>query len=208
MFKDLCAAGNYGAKTLLRRIFGALMLAAVIGGVSVSNPGCSASNIGGGEAQQQPVTRLAGQHPKNVDLSYDHPAPDDRVIEMELHFAMRNKKQFDQLMKEIANPQSPEYEHWLTPAEMHEKFGETRSQFDAVEQWLQSQGFSIIDQSYGSNSDYIRFKGTIGQAQKAFKIHIVAPEYDLYANKEDPAIPEQFAGVISYISGLDDIGGL
>ncbi|MGH8011681.1 MAG: protease pro-enzyme activation domain-containing protein [Candidatus Binataceae bacterium] len=178
------------------------MLAMTIGAF-----GC-AGTTGGGGANQPPLTRLGGQHPTNADLSYDHAAPSGRVIQMELHFAMRNQRQFDQLMNEISDPKSPEYQHWLTPADMHAQFGETQKQFDAVEQWLRARGFTIIDKAYGSNSDYIRFKGTIAQAERAFKIQIVAPEYDLYANKEDPAVPDQFAGVISYISGLDDIGGL
>ncbi|MGH7918213.1 MAG: protease pro-enzyme activation domain-containing protein [Candidatus Binataceae bacterium] len=185
----------------------AALLAACIVGMTMSAFGC-AGTIGAGAGNQPPVARLSGQHPTNADLSYDHAAPSHRVIQMELHFAMRNKRQFDQLMNEISDPKSPEYQHWLTPAAMHAKFGETHGQFEAVEQWLQGQGFTILDHAYGSNSDYIRFKGTIAQAERAFKIQIVAPEYDLYANKEDPAIPEQFAGVISYISGLDDIGGL
>ncbi|MGH7931905.1 MAG: protease pro-enzyme activation domain-containing protein [Candidatus Binataceae bacterium] len=171
--------------------------------------GCSALGGGssGGGAEQNGV-RLPKGHPTNVDLSFDHPAPGDRVIQMEVNFAKRDKAQFDELMRAIQDPKSPEYHHWLTPQEIHARFGETQSQFDAVEQWLVSQGFTIISKGYGTNSDYIAFKGTIKQAENAFNVEIVAPEYDLYANKQDPMIPAQFAGVISYVTGLNDIEGL
>lgn len=172
-------------------------------------PGCSTlGGGGGGGAVEQNGVRLPNGHPTKLDLSYYHPAPRDRVIRMEVNFAKRDQAQFDELMRAIQDPKSPQYHHWLTPQQIHDRFGETQSQFNAVEQWLTSQGFTIISKDYGTNSDYITFKGTIKQAEKAFNVEIVAPEYDLYANKQNPMIPAQFAGVISYISGLNDIEGL
>ena len=130
------------------------------------------------------------------------PAPSDRTIAMELSFAMQHKGQFEELMRETQDPKSKQHQHWLTPEEMHARFGESQSQFNEVEQWLAAQGFTITEKSYGTNEDYIRFKGTIEQTEKAFKIEIVSPEYGRFANKQDPAIPPQFAGVISAITGL------
>jgi hypothetical protein len=176
---------------------------------------CStASSVLGGKAERtvsangEPLIRLQHDHPEGIDLSQDHDAPADKVIPLEIDFAMRNKTQFDELMRAISDPHSPQYHHWLTPEEMHARFGETQNQFDAVLQWLQEQGFTITDKSYGTNADYIRFKGTIGQVEKAFDVQLVLPEFDHYAAKNDPAVPAKFDGVISRIAGLEEVGPL
>jgi subtilase family serine protease len=161
--------------------------------------GCAGAGDNGGGKR---AARLQGLHSTNANLSAFKPAPSDKEIALELSFAMQHKDQFDELMRETQYPGSKQYQHRLTPEDMHARFGESRAQFDAVEQWLGSQGFTIIEKSYGSNEDYIKFKGSIGQVEKAFKIEIVSPLYDHYANKEDPAIPPQFVGVISSIAGL------
>jgi subtilase family serine protease len=177
--------------------------------------GCSTmSDVLGGKAERttstsgSPLVRLQHDHPEGIDLSKDHNAPPDKVIPLEAEFAMRNKQQFDELMNEIADPHSPQYHRWLTPEEMHARFSETQSQFNQVLQWLQEQGFTITDKSYGTNADYIRFRGTIGQIEKAFYVQLVLPQYDHYAARNDPAVPAKFDGVISRIAGLEEVGPL
>jgi hypothetical protein len=178
--------------------------------------GCSTTSgiLGGGEAARttstrgEPLVRLQHDRPEGIDLSKDHDVPADNVIPLEVEFAMRNKQQFDELMGEIADPHSSQYHRWLTPEEMHARFGETQSQFDEVLRWLQEQGFTITDKSYGTNADYIRFKGTIGQIEQAFDVQLVMPEFEHYAAKNDPAVPAKFDGVISRIVGLEEVGPL
>jgi subtilase family serine protease len=177
-----------------------LAIAVLTMAVGVYAFGCAGNN--GDEAGGNHAARLQGLHPTGEDLNAFKPAPSDKEIALELSFAMQHKDQFDELTRETQNPGSKQYQHWLTPEEMHARFGESRAQFDAVEQWLSYQGFTIVEKSYGSNEDYIKFKGAIGQVEKAFKIEIVSPQFDRYANKEDPAIPPQFVGVISSITGL------
>ncbi len=162
--------------------------------------GCSgtAESDAGGE----PMARLAVNHPTNVDLKHDRPVPADKVLDLEVDFAMHNQAEFDRLSREIHDKKSPMYHHWLTPQEVHARFGETAEQFHAVEAWLKSSGFTITRTSYGGNADFIQFKGTVSQAEAAFKIKLVEPMYDRYINSEDPAIPQRFVGVISTVSGL------
>lgn len=178
--------------------------------------GCSATSgvLSGGQGERttsaggEPLVRLQHDHPEGIDLSKEHDAPTDKVIPLEIEFATRNKPQFDELMREIADPHSPQYQRWLTPEEMHARFGEMQIQFNEVLQWLQQQGFTVTDKSYGTNADYIRFKGTTGQVEKTFDVQLVLPEFDHYAAKNDPAVPAKFDGVISRIVGLEEIGPL
>ena len=161
--------------------------------------GCSGvTDTSGGEQ----VTRLGVNHPTNVDVVHDVPVPSDKVLEIEVDFAHRNQAQFDELMREIDDRNSPRYHQWLTPEEAHARFGETAEQFNAVEQWLRGEGFTITERRYGANSDYLRARGTAAQIEKTFKLKLVEPMYDRYINSKDPAIPPQFVGVISRVSGL------
>jgi pseudomonalisin len=201
-----------------RRVFSA-WLTAIIPALVLAVSGCSGTSggvIGGSAAGTpsaggEPVVRLQHDHPEGIDLSNlgsRFEAPADKVIPLEVDFAMRNKQQFDELMRGISDPHSPQYQQWLTPEEMHARFGETEEQFNEVLQWLQEQGFTITDKSYGTSDDYIRFKGTIGQIEKAFDIQLVTPEFEHYAAKSDPAVPAKFDGVISRIVGLEEVGPL
>lgn len=168
--------------------------------LSLHAAGCAETAALSGSGEQ--VTRLSQNHPTNVDLKHDAPVPRDKVLDLQVDLAMRNQAEFDELTHAIDDKKSPQYHHWLTPQEMHARFGETEGQFHAVEQWLKAEGFTIAEERYGANEDYIKFKGTAEQAEKSFKIRLVEPQYDRFINSADPAIPPQFVGVISRVEGL------
>jgi hypothetical protein len=202
---QLAADGNFlrlGAAHMVCAII-AVACAGLVAFGCASGSGAPAANASG-----EPVARLPQNHVTGVDLTMAKPASEKKSLNLEADFALRHQAEFDRLMDQINDRSSPMYHHWLTPAEMHARFGESRSQFDAFKQWLVAQGFTITDQSYGTNADFIKFRGTIGQIEKAFQVRIVSPEYDTYANKDDPVIPAQFNGVISHIIGLDNVGAL
>lgn len=176
-------------------------------GLALGALGCAASSKNDQAATATPVTRVQSR-PTALDplMAKAKEAPHDHVMNLELEFALRNKTQFDQLMAEIRDPKSKRYQQWVTPEEMHARFGESRAEFDAVAQWLRSQGLTITDQSYGTNDDFIRVTGTVAQVDKAFQVHIMEPQFELYVPKEDPVIPAQFNGVIARVNGLDNVG--
>jgi subtilase family serine protease len=173
-----------------------LLLAA---GFCLGISGCAASTSSPAAENQ---TRLSGGEHADVDISKAPRTSPKYVIELELSFATRNKPQFDELMREMDDRTSPNYHHWLTPEEMHKRFGESQAEFNAVSQWLTSQGFTIADKAYGQNQDYIQFKGTVAQVEEAFKVRLYSPMPDRYMTNDDPAIPPQFVGVISSVTGF------
>lgn len=180
--------------------FLSIRAAVLVVGVSLLGVGCANNNAS--YDASAPVTRLSQNHPTNVDLKHDLPVPRDKVLTMQVDFALRNQAEFDELSREIDDKKSPHYHQWLTPQQIHQRFGETAEQYHAVEQWLIGQGFTIIEKRYNESQDYIKFTGTALQAENAFKIKLVEPQYDRYINSKNPAIPDQFAGVISRVEGL------
>jgi len=168
---------------------------------------CAESPSNSAAANATPVVRVQSR-PTALDplMAKAKEAPADKVMTLELEFAVRNQAELDKLMAEIEDPHSKRYQQWVTPEEMHTRFGETQAEFDAVAQWLQSQGLTITDKSFGTNEDFIRCTGTVAQVDKAFQVHIMEPQFELYVPKEAPVIPAQFNGVIARINGLDNVG--
>lgn len=167
-------------------------------GLALGAAGCAGPAASGPDN----ASRIVVNNPTNVDVVHDVPVPGDKVLNLEVDFAMRNQAAFDQFMHEIDDKKSPEYHHWLTPHETHARFGESADQFHAVEQWLKSEGFTITEESYDTNADYIKFSGTAEQIERVFQLRLVEPQYDRYINSKNPAIPPQFVGVISTVGGL------
>ncbi|HUN60236.1 MAG TPA: protease pro-enzyme activation domain-containing protein [Candidatus Binataceae bacterium] len=181
--------------SLVRLVSLAVLLSALVAG-------CTRFQSDDTSANGQPIARLAENNPTDVDLKHDNPVPRDMMMDMQVDFALRNQAEFDDLSKEIDDPNSPHYQQWLTPEEMHARFGETKDQFEAVAAWLRSEGFTITKERYGQNEDYIKFRGTAEQVENAFKIKLVEPSYDRYMSSAEPALPPQFVGVISRVGGL------
>ena len=118
--------------------------------LSILLAGCASFQSDDRTANGAPVARLSQNNPTDVDLRYDDPVPRDMMLDMQVDFALRNQAEFDELSREIDDPNSPHYQQWLTPQEMHARFGETKDQFEAVEAWLKSEGFAITEERYGS----------------------------------------------------------
>jgi subtilase family serine protease len=146
---------------------------------------------------------IAGNHPHEATTSASIGNADpNQSLSMELHFAVRNQAELDRLLAEQQDPASPHYRKWLATGEYNQRFGPRQSDIDAVDEWLKGQGFTVESTANGS----IKFSGTVAQAERAFSTHVARfGDGTTYANIDDPAIPARFAGVISSITGLDNM---
>jgi hypothetical protein len=155
------------------------------------------------------MVSLPRSHRANFDFRNRAPVPPDmelkRVI---LFFARKHKAEFDELSQQLYDPKSPHYHHWLSREEIHQRFGETRAEFNKVERWLRTQGFKIDAASFGGGSDYIQFTGTAAHVEAAFHVKIVSAGPGGFANARDVLVPARFQGVIGSIVGLDNFGSV
>ncbi|HEY2108124.1 MAG TPA: S53 family peptidase, partial [Candidatus Binataceae bacterium] len=147
---------------------------------------------------------LTGNHPgEAVNLAPVAHADAAAQLNMEATLALRNRTALDQLLRDQQDPASPRYQQWLTPAQFTARFGPARQDVDAVAQWLGAQGFTVSSTSPAQR--YVRFSGTVANAERAFNTTIMAfGNGSAYSNVTDPAIPARFGGVISRIGGLDN----
>ena len=150
---------------------------------------------------------LKGHHPLWANPKNDVGAvPADLPIEritIVLNRSPQRQQAFDQFLLDQQNPASPDYHHWLTPAQIGQRFGASSHDIAAVTGWLQSQGLRV--DSVSNSRQRIIFSGPASAVAIAFATEMhyftVNDEKRISVNS-DPHIPSALAGVINSISGL------
>src|SRR5579871_176559 len=132
-------------------------------------------------------------------------APGTQLQSMTLQFSMSAERSaaLTQLLSDLQDPASPQYHHWLTPAQYAAQFGLSSADLAQVTGWLNSQGFIVNGVANGGQ--FIRFSGTAAQAQAAFGTTIDNVVYDgeiHFANVTNVTVPHAIAAVVSGVTGL------
>jgi len=137
------------------------------------------------------------------------PLPDDLPL---THLAVTLKRSperqqaFEQLLREQQDPASANYQQWLSPTEIGDRFGASAHDVDAISSWLTTQGLTI--DAISNSRTRIRFSGTAAAVSAAFatemRYYQAAGEKRI-ANVEAAQIPAAFADAIDSIAGLQSI---
>jgi subtilase family serine protease len=109
------------------------------------------------------------------------------------------------LARAVSDPSNKKsYRHYLTPAQFRAQFAPTATQVAQVQNWLTSQGFSLVYTP--ANNHYVSAKGTVGQAQTAFGANFNMYKVQglrLRSPSADVSIPSSLAPLVSGVVGLD-----
>jgi subtilase family serine protease len=132
--------------------------------------------------------------------------PSEMPLEQLTLVLSRSPEQERDLQEFLAQQQelgSPNYHHWLTPAEMGQRFGLSTQDIATLTLWLQSQGLHVNWVS--PSRTFLGFGGTAGALGRAFHTELGA----YHANgvqrvspSSDPMIPRALAPAIKAIHGL------
>ncbi len=112
-----------------------------------------------------------------------------------------------QLISDQHTRNSPNYHHWLTPAQFGAQFGAADADVQAAAAWLQSAGFSV--ERIAGSKRWVEFSGTASQVENAFQT--VMQYYRVngktfLANSTDLAVPAELSGVTRGILSLNNFG--
>jgi uncharacterized repeat protein (TIGR01451 family) len=133
---------------------------------------------------------------------------DTRVLgHMQLLLARPPERERDlqAYISRLHDRRSPDYHHWLSPAQLAQRFGPAQADVDTVAQWLRTKGFTV-NLVYAA-APQIDFSGTVGAVQAAFhcEIHALSVRGIAHiANMSDPQIPAALAPVVRGIVSLND----
>jgi len=122
-----------------------------------------------------------------------------------LHRTSEQEQALQQFIKDLHDPASPRFHHWITAAEFGERYGVSSAAISSVTNWLESQGFTV--NLVYPNQMLIDFTGSAGQVRQAFHTeihHLVVRGEAHIANMSDPQIPAELAPVVSGIVSLND----
>jgi subtilase family serine protease len=111
----------------------------------------------------------------------------------------------DDLLAAQQDPNSASYHQWLTPEQYAAQFGLSRNDVSQIDSWLQSQGFTVLQNARSRN--WIAFAGTAAQVEAAFhtQIHYFNVDGEQhYANATNISLPPALAGVVTTVRGLHD----
>lgn len=166
---------------------------------------CAAALAGASDA----LVRLPGHVSTLARPEYDVGEADAALrmsgLQLVLAKTPAQEEALNKLIADQQNPRSPQYHHWLTPAEFGARFGASDATLAALSSWLHSQGLKVGRIPAGR--DYLPFSGSKAQVEAALHTQIHA--FNIkgarhYSNITDPSVPASFKGVIAAIGGLND----
>ena len=110
---------------------------------------------------------------------------------------------FEQFLADQQNPASANYHHWLTAAEIGERFGPSDTDVAAIKGWLQSAGLQVS--WIAPSKTFIGFGGTATEIAAAFQTELHNYRVNgrsLVSVSSDPMVPQAVAPAIKAIRGL------
>jgi subtilase family serine protease len=115
----------------------------------------------------------------------------------------QQEQAFEQFLADQQNPASPDYHHWLTPAEVGQRFGLSDQDIATITGWLQSQGLHV--NWVAPSRIFIGFGGTAADIGRAFQTEMryyMVNGVQRLSIDSDPQIPTALAPAIKAIRGL------
>jgi subtilase family serine protease len=131
--------------------------------------------------------------------------PQEQHMRLVLVLPLRNQAALDQFLKELYNPASPSYRHYLTVEEFTTMFGPTQQDYDAVRHWAENNGFTVVGTS--RNRMNVDVTGPVATIETALHVNIglyqhPAESRAFYAPDREPTVDLPFP--LWHIAGLDN----
>jgi subtilase family serine protease len=127
-------------------------------------------------------------------------------IEVSIWLKPHNQEDLDFVAKDLYDPKSANYRHWLTPAEFARRYAPTSVEAQTVRDFFTSNGLTTV--ATGPNNFFVRARGTAAAVSSAFRVTLNNYEVDgkvIRGNVEDPFVSSKVAPLVASISGLDNM---
>jgi subtilase family serine protease len=165
----------------------------------------SAMNIAS-RAESKP---LLTHHVRQVTLNGIAPSvgrlPASQSMRLVLVLPLRNREGLDNFLKDVYDPFSSNYRHFLTVEQFTEKFGPTRKDYDTVIRFAEANGFKVVGTS--RNRLNIDVTGKVSNIEAAFHVTMGVYQHPtesrtFFAPDREPTLNLPFQ--LWRIAGLDN----
>lgn len=152
------------------------------------------------------MKRLHGHVPAAVaKLTPLAPFAGTNVLHLAIGLPLRNQDVLDALTRQIYDPSSQIYHHFLTPEQFTSQFGPTEQDYQAVIDFAQANGLTV---SYRHpNRVILDVTGPVVKIEKAFQVNMHVYHHpkearDFYAPDTDPVVSDTLP--ILHVSGMNN----
>jgi len=126
-------------------------------------------------------------------------------LKLAISLPLRNQAGLSNFLQQVYDPTSPDFRHYLTPEQFTERFGPTRENYQAVIDFVKSQGLTVT--GIHSNRALVDVSGTVTNIEQAFHVHLLVYNHPFesrtfYAPDVEPSVDT--AVPILEVNGLDN----
>ena len=127
-----------------------------------------------------------------------------RRLDLAVGLPLRNEEALNQFLRDIADPASPEYRHYVTPEEFARRFGPTEQDYQAAANFFQTNGFTV---SVSPNRMVLDISSPAADVERVFHTTLRTYPHPLenrvfFAPDTEPSI--DLSVRVLHVSGLDD----
>ncbi len=188
-----------------------VLLAATVGAVTLGAGALAPAGVAGADASpsalQGKVVLPQGAPHVPADAARLGSAPPDQVLDLDVALAGQDPTGLAQAVAAVSTPGSPDYRHYLTPAQYAARFGPTATEVAQVSAALRAEGLTVGTPDPGSN--LLPVRGTAAAVSAAFgtPLESVQPPHQAPAivNTASPQVPASLAGAVTAVVGLDGL---
>jgi len=126
-------------------------------------------------------------------------------LRLALGLPLRNTEQLNKLLREIYDPTSPNFQHYLTPAQFADLFGPNEADYRALMKFARANGFTVT--ATHLNRAVLSVSGSVADIEQTF--HVTMHVYNhpteartFYAPAAEPSLDAPVT--VLHISGLDN----
>ena len=130
----------------------------------------------------------------------------DTTLSLTISLVPRDPDGLSQFLRDVYDPASPDYHHFLSTQEYADRFGQPQAAIGALTNYLQQAGFTI--ESIAPNRLGLRVHATVAQIEQAFGVHLAEFAFfgrTVHAPLNEPSVPATLASTIQAIIGLSDV---
>lgn len=131
--------------------------------------------------------------------------PMHQVMSLNVVLPVRDKAGLDAFVASVADPASPSFRQYLTPAQFTARFGPTQQDYDAVVQYLRKNGLTVTGGSRDGMD--VQVRGPVSAVEAAFNVRMLTyrhPTENRVFFSPDREPTTSLAIPLWHVSGLDN----
>jgi subtilase family serine protease len=133
-----------------------------------------------------------------------HDVSNDGIV-VRVYLRSRNAAGLEATARAVSNPQSSQYRHFLSPADVRARFAPAPATVDAVRSFLAGNGFRLLGQP--ANRAYVEAIGSPRSVEAAFAVQLGVYKVrgkELRAADRNLSVPAGLASSVTGVIGVDE----